>query len=223
MINRIRVFALTALTCLLVLAIPMGGQQTLGGLNGTVTDASGAVLPGVTVTVVGNQTKLTRTQTTSDSGSYLFVNLPIGSYTVSFTHDGFQTKNIPSIAVQADRTMTVNTSLRVGGVESTVTVVETPLVNAFDTTNGYVLDKEQFETVPLPTGSFTGVAILSPGVNAELPNGTGANAGLGNQPIWANGQRDTSNTFLMNAPIHSASRYSSSSFRFALLLYAWLV
>ena len=75
---------------------------------------------------------------------------------------------------------------------------ETPLVNAVDTTNGYVLDKAQLEAIPLPTGSFTGLAILSPGVNAELPSGTGANAGLGNQPIWANGQRDTSNTFLLN-------------------------
>ncbi len=50
----------------------------------------------------------------------------------------------------------------------------------------------------MPTGSFTGLAILSPGVNAELPGGTGANSGLGNQPIWANGQRDTSNSFLLN-------------------------
>src|SRR6202142_4223783 len=72
------------------------------------------------------------------------------------------------------------------------------MVNAVDTTNGYVLDKVQLESVPLPTGSFTGLAILAPGVNAELPAGTGANAGLGNQPIWANGNRDTSNTFLLN-------------------------
>src|SRR5580693_6401518 len=71
-------------------------------------------------------------------------------------------------------------------------------MNAVDTTNGYILEKEQIDSVPLPTGSFTGLAILSPGVNAELPSGTGANAGLGNQPIWANGQRDTSNTFLLN-------------------------
>ena len=53
-------------------------------------------------------------------------------------------------------------------------------------------------SVPLSTGSFTSLAILSPGVNAELPSGTGANSGLGNQPIWANGQRDTSNGFLLN-------------------------
>ena len=75
---------------------------------------------------------------------------------------------------------------------------ETPLLNAVDTTNGYVLDKVQMQAVPLPTGSFTGLAVLSPGVNAELPSGTGVNQGLGNQPIWANGQRDTSNTFLLN-------------------------
>ena len=73
-----------------------------------------------------------------------------------------------------------------------------PLMNAVDTTNGYVMETQQIDSVPLPTGSFTGLAILSPGVDAELPGGTGANSGLGNAPIWANGQRDTSNAFLLN-------------------------
>ncbi len=58
--------------------------------------------------------------------------------------------------------------------------------------------RQQIEAIPLPTGSFTGVAILTPGVNAELPGGTGVNSGLGNAPIWANGERDTSNSFLLN-------------------------
>ena len=89
-------------------------------------------------------------------------------------------------------------SLTLGSVSESVTVEATPLLNAVDTTNGYVLDKAQIESTPLPTGSFTGLAILSPGVNAELPGGTGANSGLGNAPIWSNGQRDTSNTFLLN-------------------------
>ena len=100
--------------------------------------------------------------------------------------------------MQADRTVSLNPALKVGQVGTTITVEESPLLNAVDTTNGYVLDKAQLEAIPLPTGSFTGLAILSPGVSAELPAGTGANAGLGNQPIWANGQRDTSNTFLLN-------------------------
>ena len=106
--------------------------------------------------------------------------------------------SIPGINVQAERTVTLNVSLKVGTVSTSVEVEATPLMNATDTTNGYVLDKAQIEAIPLPTGSFTGLAILSPGVNAELPGGTGANSGLGNAPIWANGQRDTSNSFLLN-------------------------
>jgi hypothetical protein len=173
-------------------------QQTLGGITGTVTDKTGGVLPDTAVTIVGDQTKLTRTQKSNSNGSYDFVNLPIGTYTLTFTHDGFQSEKIPSITVQADRTATVNVTLPVGKVGTVVEVQAEPLMNAVDTTNGYILEKDQIDAVPLPTGSFTGLAILSPGVNAELPGGTGANSGLGNQPIWANGQRDTSNSFLLN-------------------------
>ncbi|HXX18242.1 MAG TPA: TonB-dependent receptor [Candidatus Acidoferrum sp.] len=201
MTTRIRlfIFSLISFLCLpLALTTPTQAQQTLGGITGAVTDPSGAAVPDTTVTAVGDQTSLTRTQKTDASGVYTFVNLPIGTYTLTFAHESFQTQKIPSITVQANRTVTVNASLSVGAVSTTVTVEETPLVNAVDTTNGYVLDKVQIEDVPLPTGSFTGLAILSPGVNAELPSGNGVNAGLGNAPIWANGQRDTSNTFLLN-------------------------
>src|ERR1017187_8260474 len=174
-------------------------QQTLGGIRGTVTDQSGALVPDTVVTIVGDETRLTRSKKSNGEGEYEIPNLPIGPYTLTFTHDGFLTDTVPSILVQANRTATVNASLKVGQVSTTVTVEEkSPLMNAVDTTNGYVLDKSQIQSIPLPTGSFTGLAILSPGVNAELPSGSGANAGLGNQPIWANGQRDTSNSFLLN-------------------------
>ena len=79
-----------------------------------------------------------------------------------------------------------------------------------DTTNGYVMDKLEIQAVPLPTGSFTGLTILSPGVSAELSSGTGANAGLGNAPVWANGQRDTSNTYLMNG-VNAFSLFNGKS------------
>jgi hypothetical protein len=180
-------------------SVPLAhAQQTLGGITGTVADKTGSVLPGTVVTVVGDQTQLTRTLKTNENGTYDFVNLPIGTYTLTFTHEGFQTQKIPSITVQADRTATVNATLPVGQVGTIVEVEAVPMLNAVDTTNGYILDKNQIDAIPLPTGSFTGLAILSPGVNAELPGGTGANSGLGNQPIWANGQRDTSNSFLLN-------------------------
>ena len=186
------------LVALLAFTFSAQAQQTLGGITGTVTDKTGSVLQGTVVTVVNDQTKLTRTQKTNANGSYDLVNLPIGTYTLTFTHEGFDSQKIPSITVQADRTATVNATLTVGKVGTVVEVQATPLMNAVDTTNGYVLEKDQIDAVPLPTGSFTGLAILSPGVSAELPGGTGANSGLGNQPIWANGQRDTSNSFLLN-------------------------
>ena len=189
---------ISLLAVLLQLSLCAWGQQTLGGITGTVSDKSGSVLPDSTVTIVGDQTKLTRTLKTNGNGAYDFVNLPIGTYTVTVAHDGFQTERLPSILVQADRTATLNVSMKVGQVGTTIDVEAAPAMNAVDTTNGYVLEHEQIEDVPLPTGSFTGLAILSPGVNAELPSGTGVNQGLGNQPIWANGQRDTSNTFLLN-------------------------
>jgi hypothetical protein len=192
-------------SCIVVLAlvslfavVRAQAQQTLGGITGTVTDSSGDALSDTTVTAVESQTQLTRTVTTNSTGAYSFVNLPIGSYTLTFAHDGFDSQKIPSIVVQADRTVTLNADLKVGSVSTSVEVEASPLLNAVDTTNGYVLDKSQIEAVPLATGSFTGLAILTPGVNAELLGGTGANTGLGNQPIWANGQRDTSNTFMLN-------------------------
>jgi hypothetical protein len=193
-------FFVVVFCCCAALFFPLSAfpQQTLGGITGVVTDASGGAIADTEVTVVSEATTLTRTQKTSSTGSYDFVNLPIGPYTLTFSHNGFETQKVPSIVVQADRTATVNTVLKVGQVGTTVTVEASPLMNAVDTTNGYILEKNQIESIPLPTGSFTGLAILSPGVNAELSGGTGVNQGLGNQPIWANGQRDTSNTFLLN-------------------------
>jgi Carboxypeptidase regulatory-like domain/TonB dependent receptor len=196
---RLCISGLTALFCFsLQFTVPAAAQQTLGGITGAVTDTSGAALPDTTVTAVEDQTSLTRTQKTDSSGVYTLVDLPIGTYTLTFAHASFETQRIPSITVQANRTATVNATLSVGAVSTTVTVQETPLLNAVDTTNGYVMDKVQIDAVPLPTGSFTGLAILSPGVSAELPGGTGANSGLGNAPVWANGERDTSNTYLLN-------------------------
>ena len=173
-------------------------QQTLGGITGTVLDPSGSAVPGVEVKAVSDDTKLERTAKSNVEGTYSLVDLPIGTYTITFTREGFSVEKVPGILVQADRTVTLPGHLALGAVADSVIVDVNPLLNAVDPTNGYVLDRAQIEAVPLPTGSFTGLAILTPGVNAELAGGTGANSGLGNAPIWANGQRDTSNSFLLN-------------------------
>jgi hypothetical protein len=174
-------------------------QQTLGGITGDVTDPSGSVIPNATVTLIDEQTSLTRVTTSNGAGTYSFVNLPIGSYTVTYAATGFETQKTPHITVQGNRTATLNVQLKIAAAAGqTIEVDATPLMNAVDTTNGYVMDKSQIDAVPLATGSFTGLATQSAGVNAELSGGTGANSGLGNAPIWSNGQRDTSNSFLLN-------------------------
>ena len=205
------IYRLLAVVAAVFLAVPVAlAQQTTGGITGVVTDSQGGVLSAAKVDVVQEETGLRRSQMSGDNGYYAFVNLPIGHYTITVTHEGFETQKVPSIAVQADRTATVNASLTVGQVSTSVTVNATPMMNAVDTTNGYVLDKSQLESIPQPTGSFTGVAILSPGVNAELPSGTGANDGLGNLPIWANGQRDTANSFSLNG-VDGSSLFNGKS------------
>ncbi|HTW78311.1 MAG TPA: carboxypeptidase regulatory-like domain-containing protein [Terracidiphilus sp.] len=189
------------LATFVVIALSSGSlpaQQTLGQITGEVTDASGGVIPNATVTVTDEQTSLKRVTTTSSAGTYTFVNLPIGIYTVTYSATGYEVQKTPHITVQADRTATLNATLKVGQTTTTIEVDAAPLMNAVDTTNGYVMESSQISATPLPTGSFTGLAIESTGVDAELSGGTGANSGLGNAPIWANGQRDTSNSFLLN-------------------------
>ena len=187
--------------CLLVVALftqCAAAQETLGTLNGTVMDASGASVPGASVTAVSIQTGLTRSTTTQSNGYWEILDLPIGKYAVTVTAPNFETQKFPELSVQEMRATTIPATLRPGKVTESVTVTANPLLNATDTTNGYTLDAAQINTVPLATGSFTQLAVLAPGVNAELTSGLDTNTGLGNQNIWANGQRATSNTFQVN-------------------------
>ena len=173
-------------------------QETLGSMNGTASDPSGAVVQGASVKIRAVATNLEVAAETKNDGSFSITDLPIGTYEVKFVKDGFATVDYVEILVQGNRTTTVNAKLRPGAVSSTVTVEGTPLLNETDNANGYTLGPQQIEDVPLGTGSFTQLAILAPGVSADFLSGSGSNEGLGNQGIVANGQRDTSNLFTFN-------------------------
>ena len=187
-------FAMAMILC----SLQSSAQQTLGSLNGTVVDATGAAVTDATVKFTNAAINYTATTTTQKTGFFQIFNLPIGTYTVSFSHDGFETTQVSGIAVQESQAKTVNVTLKIGKANESVEVTANPMLNATDTTNGYTLDTKQIEITPLATGSFTQLAVLSPGVSAELLSNLDSNSGLGNQPIWANGQRDTSNTFQVN-------------------------
>jgi hypothetical protein len=185
---------------LLAILLPTSAfaQQTLGWIDGTVTDLSGGVLQNVAVKARNTATNLEVTAETKGDGSFHIADLPIGNYQVTFARDGFKTSEYPQILVQGDRTVTLNVQLQPGAISATVTVNSTPLLNETDTTTGYILGELQINNTPLGTGSFTQLAVFSPGVSADLLNTSGTNAGFGNQSIWADGQRDSSNSFTFN-------------------------
>ncbi len=189
---------------------PVFAQQTLGSINGTVLDPSGAAVVGAKVTVSASAIGVTRNTTSQSNGFFQIFNLPIATYTVQVTHEGFETTQVSGIDVQEARATTVNASLKLGQASESVEVTANPLLNATDATNGYTLDSSQLTITPLATGSFTQLAVLSPGVNAELLSNLDSNAGLGNQPIWANGQRDTSNTFQVDG-VDSTNLFNGKS------------
>jgi len=198
--NFQRPVLMTAVTLALTLALhlPSYAQQIFGTITGTVHDASGAAVPDVNATARNVATNLTVTARSQASGSYSISNLPAGTYELTFTKEGFDAERHTEVNVNGDRTTTVDGDLKVGTVATKVDVLGTPLMNQTDATTGYVVDQATIEQTPLGTGSFTQLAIMSPGVHADFLGGAGANTGLGNQAIFANGQRDTSNSFSLN-------------------------
>lgn len=193
-------FCVSVLFALMIL-LPgvVHAQQTLGSINGSVTDSSGALVQGTSISIRNTGTNLVVTAQSKDDGSFSAADLPIGNYEVTFSKSGFKTEVYSSILVQGNHTTTVNASLEPGTVETKVTVDSTPLLNQTDTSNGYTLGRDVIQSTPLGTGSFTQLAILAPGTSADFLSGSGSNEGLGNQGIVANGQRDTSNSFTFNS------------------------
>src|SRR5437762_3440065 len=85
-----------------------------GAVTGTVTDATGAIVPGVTVTLTSTDTNQTRTAITGEDGSYRFGLLPPGTYGVKFTIPGFKTSEVSTVTVRVTETLVLNRALEVG-------------------------------------------------------------------------------------------------------------
>ena len=134
---------LAALLFLSGLAFPTASfAQTTADIVGRVTDASGAVMPGATVTLENVGTRDLRTTVTSDTGDYVFTLLPIGTYTLKIEMEGFQTQNARVVLTSGDRTR-IDGRLSVGSVEESVLVTgEAPLLQT-DTSTLSTLVSEQ--------------------------------------------------------------------------------
>ena len=166
-----------AVTFVLVIAAALlvpSVARAQASISGLVQDASGAVMPGVTVEVSSPALiEKVRTAATDSSGLYRITQLRPGTYTVTFTLPGFTTVKREGIVLQGTFDAQVNADLRVGALEETITVSgASPVVDTQNTLTQTVLTKEQIEALP---GSRTlkGRAALVPGV--VIPGGnTGA-------------------------------------------------
>src|SRR5438876_13402 len=181
-------------------------QVTTGNISGTVKDSSGAVLPGVEVAILNDETGISRTVITEETGRYSVPSLNPGSYRVTATHTGFQTGVRSGIVLTVGREVVVDLSLTVGSVTETVEVRgEAPLVEATTGTLGSLVDERTIRQLPLNGRSWDQLGLLQPGVTASAPGPTGGAAfayGTGKR-FAVGGQRSTSNSFFLDGTIIS--------------------
>lgn len=160
---------LSAVVMVGALLLPSAASaQSTGNIAGLVSDASGAVLPGVTIeTASPALIERTRTATTDAQGRYLVEALPAGTYTVTFAIPGFRTVVREGIQLSTGFTATVNAELAVGSVEETVTVTgASPLVDVQNVRTQNVLQREVLDTLPT-NKSMHGFASLTVGLKNE--------------------------------------------------------
>jgi outer membrane receptor protein involved in Fe transport len=139
-------------TILLWISPPVVGQAVNATLLGTVTDASGAAVASVKVTLMETNTGISRSSQTNESGNYVFPDLPSGTYTVTAELSGFKRASRPAVEVIVNTTGRVDLVLQPGNVSETVTVVEeTPLLQTERADTGRKIDTVLTENLPLGT------------------------------------------------------------------------
>ncbi|HTV55322.1 MAG TPA: carboxypeptidase-like regulatory domain-containing protein [Terriglobia bacterium] len=158
-----------AYACLLA---PLAGSaQTLATIVGTVTDASGAVVPGAQITVVSGETGFVRKLVSNRDGNYTAARIPLGNYVVTAVASGFQRLTRTGIVLNAGQTLRVDLRLTVGSAQQQVTVqgnvsqVQTDTAEISDTVTG-----EQIHQLNIPAENFANLALLIPGA-APLAGG----------------------------------------------------
>jgi outer membrane receptor protein involved in Fe transport len=161
-------------------------QTYRGGINGTVTDNTGAVIPGATVTILNDGTGDTKTSPSSTAGEFLFQDLPLGTYTVTVSAPGFSTVKTDKVSVSAGVIFTLPVKLAVSSSATTIEVEAGAI--ALDTTSvvqNTVIDAKTVEDIPLNGRDFTQMIALTPGFGGYAGGGFGSlNGTRANQINW---------------------------------------
>ncbi len=191
-------------------------QNSSSGVNGVVTDSSGAVVSGTKVALVNVGTNVERDAVSNATGDYFFAQVPPARYTLTFTATGFQKETVAAFDVDVAQVVTINASLKVGNVQQSVTVeaVNTE-VESSSAQLGAVIGTQPVNDLPLDGRNFTQLLDLTPGVT---PISTGQNSSASNTSTVqtstyafpsVNGAYNRSNLYLTDGMNNNNSWYNT--------------
>jgi hypothetical protein len=198
-----RIFVMLAL--FLVMVVPRNTNAQLGTatVNGTIQDASGAVIPGAEIVLQNEDTGVTTGTTSNDAGVYVYVHILPGRYTISASKAGFAPAKEEDIVLEVNEATTYDFTLPVGNVQQEVTVqAKAAALQTANAAIGTVVATQEVNALPLNGRNFTEILSLTPGVS---PVSTAQNAGgFQTSPIGSfvfpavNGQSNRSNYFMLD-------------------------
>jgi hypothetical protein len=205
--SRLLLTAVLSLACLSQLARAQNAISG-GAISGVVSDPSGAVIKGVNVTMMNEDTGVQQTALTNNTGFYSFPFVLVGSYSLSFEHAGFQKTDVNHVQVQIGQTTSQNVRLSVGSTRESVTVTASaPLLRPTESSVSTVVNEKLIEELPLSGRRYTDFVLLTPNANADGEFGlvsiggqqggqdSGYANGNGSNSFTVDGANDTSNYF----------------------------
>ncbi|MBI2819307.1 MAG: TonB-dependent receptor [Acidobacteria bacterium] len=174
-------------------------QATTATISGTVKDSTGAVLPGASVTVMNEDTGISRQVTANATGRYSAAALPLGNYRVTASLEGFQSEVRSGIVLTVGREAVVNFDLPVGAVTQTLEVVgEAPLVETTKSSVDFLVNDTTVRELPLNGRDLAQLVLLNPGVApSEIPHNTQSYYGFGKLLSFA-GFKSEDNLYLLD-------------------------
>ena len=201
-LERLAFYMLTISISLLTVSIPTVAQSARGAFHGTVTDSTGAVIPGAKVVLTDLSSSQVREATTDDHGFYTIAQLPPAHYSVSVSKEGFSTAKQADVELLVNQDLEANYTLQVGSVSQQVEVLgNISMLHTADATLGQVVEAAPVVDLPLNGRQFTQLILLTPGAAPkeggqqsfyQIPIGGGAIT-----PSM-NGQEGTQNAFTID-------------------------
>jgi hypothetical protein len=195
------------LALLLTFATAASAQQaTTGSISGTITDSSGAVIKGATVTLTNSDRgEVVRTVTTTSAGSYTATSLPLGTYDIKVENTGFKTELVTALVLHAEDALTVNRTLIPGSVNEVVSVTAASVqLDLSDATSAGLINSNQINELTMVSRNYESLMTLQPGVayggaTDNLQRGpVGVNGASSVVNFSVNGGRDTSNNWTID-------------------------